>query len=265
VTAESVLALYSADFSGAALKGNLALLMPAVHLIGVLLAAVATWYAVRRFFVSDLMVQVLTVAMVTSLAAYTLLGIPTAIGGAHDLMPVLPIGAVLAGRLLTAGVIRRGLIPVLAVALALYSGFLVRDAVQPRPAVTAMPLATWLQEHGLRYGLSNYFAGSLVSVDTGDRVMVVPVKRTGNRLVLSPWESTTSWYSPAQHDATFFLANQMQGCPPGDASFWVAAARRAFGPPARTYSVDGVQVLVWNGNLLSHHLAAEPVSRPSAC
>lgn len=265
VTAESVLALYSADFSGAALKGNLALLMPAVHLAGVLLAAVATWYAVRRFFVSDLMVQVLTVAMVTSLAAYTLLGGPTAIGGAHDLMPVLPIGAVLAGRLLTAGVIRRGLIPALAVVLALYSGFLVRDAVQPRPAVTAMPLATWLQEHGLRYGLSSYYTGSLVSVDTGDQVMAVPVKRIGNRLILSPWESTTSWYSPAQHDATFFLANQMQGCPPGDASFWVAAARRAFGPPARTYSVDGVQVLVWNGNLLSHHLATEPVSRPSAC
>jgi hypothetical protein len=95
--------------------------------------------------------------------------------------------------------------------------------------------------------------------------MVAPVKRTGDHLVVSPWQSTTSWYAPALHDATFFIANPMQGCPHGDARFWVAAARRAFGPPARTYSVDGTQVLVWSGNLLSDHLAEEPPSRPLAC
>jgi len=90
---------------------------------------VAIWWAVRRFSGSDLMIQVLTAAMVCSLVAYTVLAWHTASGGAHDLMPVLPIGAVLAGRLLTGDVIRRGLIPALAVALGLYGVILWRDAL----------------------------------------------------------------------------------------------------------------------------------------
>ena len=91
-TAESVLDLYGADFSGQPLQASTALYTPAAHLAGVLLAAVATVFAVRRFFTSDLMIQVLTASIVTSLLAYTLLDNPTAGGGAHNLMPVLPPG-----------------------------------------------------------------------------------------------------------------------------------------------------------------------------
>jgi len=266
VTVESALLLYGADVSGAVLQGNLALIIPAVHLAGALLAAAATWYAVRRFFASDLMLQVVTMATLISLLAFTLFGNGVVVGGgAHNLMPVLPAGAVLAGRMLTSGLIRRGLLPVLAVTLALYAGFLVRDTVRLRPTITFMPLAAWLQDQHLRYGLSNYYAASLVTVDDSGQVMVAPIKRTGDHLVLSPWESTTSWYDPSAHDATFFIADQMQGCPPGDATAWVDAAIRAFGSPTRTYSVDGAQVLIWSHNLLTNHLTREPMSRPSSC
>jgi hypothetical protein len=96
-------------------------------------------------------------------------------------------------------------------------------------------------------------------------VMVVPVNRRGRQLVLSPWNSRASWYDPAQHDATFFIVNPMQGCPPGDAEVWLAAARSAFGPQAETYSADGVRILVWHRNPLRGHLVRVPAARPSAC
>ncbi len=266
VTAESVFNLYGADFSGQQLRATPGLIIPVVHVVGVALAAVAVWVAVRRFFGSDLMVQVLTAGMVTSLIAYTVLGYHDAIGGAHDLMPVLPIGAILAGRLLTSDLIRRGLIPALAVAMVLYGGILVRDAVQQvAPGNPSLALAAWLGQHDLRYGLADYYMASLTTVESGGGTMVVPVNRHGQQLMLSRWESRSSWYDPAQHDATFLIAIKMQGCPGNDASVWEAAARSAFGPPAATYSVAGAQILVWNHNLLTDHLASLPAHRPSAC
>jgi hypothetical protein len=266
VTVESALLLYGADFSGLPLKGNLNLVTVVVHLTGVLLAAVATVYAIRRFRGNDLMPQVVTVMMITSLLAYTLLseGV-TASGGAHNLMPVLPAGAVLAGRLLFRNPIPVRQVALVAAIVAVYAGLLTTYVVQARPAPTDVPLATWLQDHHLRYGLSDYYAAALVTVDGDDQVRIAPVKRTGDQLVLSPWESTTSWYDPALHDATFFVATQLNGCRPDDARLWAAAARQAYGPPTRTYSVDGAQVLVWNYNLLDAPLPPVQMGRPSAC
>jgi hypothetical protein len=262
---ESALDLFGADFSGRTLKADTALCIPVVHLAGVLLAAAATWYAVRRFFGNELMVQVLTVGAVISLLAYTLLDNPTPGGGAHDLMPVLPIGAVLAGRLCAGPLIRYGVIPLLTVWLALSVAFLAHDVTRPVPASPRLALATWLVDHHLRYGLGDYYIASQVSVDSDGQLMVAPVNRRGGRLVLSPWNSTTSWYNPAAHDATFFIADQMQGCPGNDAALWLADAERAFGPPEHTYSVAGVVVATWPGNLLLGQLAQVPVHRPSAC
>jgi len=267
VTVQSFFDLYGADFSGQRLAATPGLIIPAVHVAGVALAVVALWQAVRRFAASDLMIQVLTVAMACSLIAYTVLAWYTAPGGAHDLMPVLPIGAVLAGRLLTADVIRRGLVPALAVVLALYGAFLCRDALlaKPNPGIAQhQQLATWLTRHHLGYGLTDYYAASLLSVDSGGS-MVVPVNRRAGQLVLSPWNSQASWYDPAQHDATFFVASRLQGCPSTDAAAWEAAARAAFGPPAATYTVAGADVMVWHHNLLSDHLPAVSPHRPAAC
>jgi hypothetical protein len=265
VTAESALLLYGADFSGFPLKGSVDLVTLVAHLIGVLLAAIATGYAIRRFSGLDPMPQVVTVMMITSLVAYTLLSEGVTASGAHDLMPVLPAGAVLAGRLLFRNPIPRRQVAVVAAVVALYAGLLTAYTVQIRPAAPQVALATWLQAHHLRYGLSNYYAASLLTVDANNHVMVAPVKRTGDQFLLSPWESTTSWYDPALHDATFFVATQMNGCPPDDASFWAAAARQTYGPPIRTYSVDGAQVLVWNYNLLDAPLTQVPMNRPSHC
>jgi hypothetical protein len=266
VTVESSLLLYGADFSRLPLKGNLVLLTVAVHLIGVGLAVTAAGYALRHFPSNDLMPQIVTVMMVTSLLAYTLLGQGvTASGGAHDVWPVLPAGAILAGRLLFKSPIPGRLLAVVAAGLALYAALLAVYAVQVTAEPNQTPLATWLVNHHLRFGLSNYYAGALVTVDGDNRTTIAPVKRIGGHLVLSPWESTTSWYNPALHDATFFVATPMNGCPPDDAALWVAAASRAYGQPNQAYTVDGEQVLVWNHNLLDTALPQVPMGRPSSC
>lgn len=265
VTAESWLLLYGADFSNMPLTGSKTLLMLGLHLVGVLLAAIATCIAVRRFFSSDLMVQVLTVSMVTALAAYTLLGNPTPRGGAHDLMPVLPVGAVLAGRVLSGGVIRRGLTPVLAAALAGYLGFMAVDMTAPIGYNPRAYLATWLREHNLTYGFANYYVASLVSVDSNGSVMVVPMNHRLVQFVLAPWNSTTAWYNPALHYANFMVVTQPGGCPANASAFWVNLARHTWGPPAHTYSVAEVQVLVWNKNLLDTPITQVPMARPSSC
>jgi hypothetical protein len=266
VTLESSLLLYGADFSGLPLKGSLALLTAAVHLIGVALAVTAVVYALRRFPSNDLMPQIVTVMLVTSVLAYTLLGRgATPVGGAHDVWPVLPAGAVLAGRLLFKSPIPGRLLAVMAAGLALYLGLLAVYTVQVTIEPNQKSLATWLVDHHLRFGLSNYYAGALITVDGDNRTTLAPVKRIGGHLVLSPWESTTSWYNPALHDATFFVATPLYGCPPDDAALWVAAASRAFGQPNKVYSVDGEQVLVWNHNLLDTSLPQVPMGRPSAC
>ncbi|HEX4090579.1 MAG TPA: hypothetical protein VHZ33_17840 [Trebonia sp.] len=266
VTVESTLLLYGADFSGLPLQGNLALLTVAAHLIGAALAVAATVYALRRFAGNDLMPQIVTAMMVTSVLAYTLLGEGvTASGGAHDVLPALPAGAVLAGRMLAKSPVPRRLLAMLAAGLALYAGLLAVYAVQVQVAPDQTALAAWLQDHHLRFGLSNYYAAALTTVDGDNRVAIAPVKRAGDQLVVSPWESTTSWYDPARHDATFFVATPMNGCRPGDARLWAAAAVRAYGPPARTYAAGGDQILVWNHNLLDDRLPQVPMGRPSSC
>ena len=140
-----------------------------------------------------------------------------------------------------------------------------RDALiaKPDPLIAErQQLATWLTQHRRSYGLSNYYAASRLSVDSGGS-MVVPVNRRDGQLVLSPWNSQASWYDPAQHDATFFVASQMLSCPSHDVAAWEAAARSAFGPPAATYSVAGAEVMVWHHNLLSDYLPAVTPHRPS--
>jgi hypothetical protein len=266
VTVESTLLLYGADFSGFPLKGNVSLATVAVHLIGVGLAVTATGYALRHFPGNDLMPQIVTMMLVTSVLAYTLLGQGvTASGGAHDVWPVLPAGAVLAGRVLLRRPIPGRLLAVVAAGLALYTGLLAVYTVQVAVGPNQTPLATWLVRHHLRFGLSDYYVGALVTVDGDNRTTIAPVKRIGGHLVLSPWESTASWYNPALHDATFFVAAPLNGCPPDDTALWVAAASRAFGEPNQAYTVDGEQVLVWNHNLLDTSLPRVPMSRPSAC
>jgi hypothetical protein len=263
VTVESVLVLFGADFSGEQLGLHAAAAL--VHLAGTGLAVWATCRALRRFGTQVLMVQVLAVTAVVLLVAYVLRANQGVAGSNHEIAGILPVGAVLAGRLLAASLIRARLIPALALVLACYLGILVHNVVQHPPYDANRQLAAWLRANNLRYGLGDYWNANAITLDSGNQVQVRNVSRVGDTLVNRPWDTKSSWYDPAQHDATFLVTpGPANVCSPGTPARWQAVARATFGPPSATYRVDGFFVLVWHENLLSR-LGTGPIHGPIQC
>jgi hypothetical protein len=263
VAVESVLLLFGADFSGEQLGPHAAIAL--VHLAGVALAAWAFGRALRRFGLQDLVVQVLAVTAVVLLVTYVLRGNPNVAGSAHEIAGVLPIGAVLAGRLLAGPLARARLLPALALVLACYLAILAHNVVQRPPYDANGQLAAWLQANDLRYGLADYWNANAITLDSGNQVQVRYVSRVGDKLLDRPWETKNSWYDPAQHDATFLVTpGPADVCSPGTPAGWEAAARSTFGPPSETYRVDGFYVLVWDKNLLSR-VGTAPMHGPIQC
>ena len=255
VTAESILVLFGADFSGDQLSARA--LIPLLHLAGVVLAAWAVARALRCFAKMDLLVQVLALAMIVQLAAYVFSQGHDVVSGPHEIAGVLPLGAVLAGRLLAGQLIRDRHLALCAVVLTCYAGVLAHDAVQPPVIDGNAKLAVWLQQHGLKYGLATYWNASSVTVDSGGRVTVRPISRTAKGQVEAiRRDSIQSWYSPRQHTANFIILPPRYGsCAGGKPLQWKTAVRTQFGPPAASYHADGFTILVWNQNLLSNLVA----------
>ena len=263
VAMQSVLLLFGADFSGQQRAAHIGIAV--VHLAGVALAAWAFGRALRRFSTQDLVVQVLTVTLIVLLAAYVVRGNPNVAGSSHEIAGVLPIGAVLAGRLLAGPLLRSRLIPVLALVGVCYAGTLVHNVVQQPVYDANWQIAAWLQANHLRYGLGDYWNANAITLDSGNRVQVRNVSRVGDTLMDRPWESESSWYDPAQHDATFLVTpGPASVCSPGTPAGWQAVAWDMFGPPSETYQVDGFFVLVWHTNLLSR-LGTGPMHGPVQC
>jgi hypothetical protein len=77
------------------------------------------------------------------------------------------------------------------------------------------------------------------------------------------WEADKSWYNPSLHDANFLIQGLTSAN--GNAGPGMKSVLVTFGPPARQYTVDGVNVLVWNYNLLTrlHWGQRWPVFDPS--
>ena len=214
---------------------------------------------------ADLVVQVLAVTAVVLLVAYVLRGNPVVAGSNHEIAGVLPVGAVLAGRLLAGSLIRGPAHPGAGLVLACYLGILAHNVVQ-QPAVDAnQQLAAWLQANNLRYGLGDYWNANAITLDSGNQVQVRNVSRVGDKLMDRPWDTKSSWYDPAQHDATFLVTpGPADVCSPGTPAGWQAVARDMFGPPSATYHVGGFFVLVWHENLLSR-LGTGPMHGPVQC
>jgi len=246
VKVEHILVLYGADFFGLSLRHAV---MPLIHLVGVVLVAYGAVFAVRRFWGEDsLVLQILTASFLMVLVAF---GFGFRLG-AWEAVALLPIGAVLAGRLLPEKLVKTRLIPALAVALACYSVFLLHDATRPAPVSADQRVAAWLTAHQLRYGLASYWEASSVTLDSADQVQVRPVRTAGPHLVLTHWNAAASWYDPRLHDARFVVYRGCDGC------LSLKGLKRAFGPPAHVYRVVHYLVLVWNKNLLRGPIISEP-------
>ena len=116
----SLLVLFGADFFGIPAKSAI---VPFAHLVAVVLVGYGVIRAVRRVFAEDdLGLQVLTVSFLVLLAAF-FFGYRT---GAREAVGLLPLGAVLAGRMLATRVSELKLVPALAAVLAFYGLTLAR-------------------------------------------------------------------------------------------------------------------------------------------
>jgi hypothetical protein len=245
LTADGVLVLYGADFSG--LHPGVAAVFAAVHLVGLALAVWAFGLAIWRFFrIDDLVVQVLTVAIIINLAAFAFSRLPGAVYTFRQIVAVLPLGAVLAGRLLSGPVMRLRLVPALGVMLACYVAALGYSAAQPAVPAQDQALADWLVAHHLTTGLTGWNANTL-TLDTGGRVQLLPTFFGWSGAAPDVYQARASWYDQRSNYADFAVSTPAGA--PDPLSYRIAVAD--FGRPARVYYFGDRTIMIWDKNLLA--------------
>ena len=195
--------------------------------------------------------QLLAVAIVTNVGAYVISVMPLPYTGSHEVIAILPCGAVLAARALVPARIRDPLLVFAAVAVTALIALLplVTAAARPvlRPATA--PLAAWLVAHKLSYGIGGYWDASVTTLQSGGHVRIRAVdlhknvNKPGWTINIPNWETNALWYDKKRHDATFAIAD-LHGPYPA------TAFQQVFGKPAVAYRVDGWIILVYRHNLL---------------
>jgi len=255
VTFQAVLELFGANVYNA--RPAIEVVFAWLHLAGAVLVICALILALGRLYrFQDLVVSVFAVAIVINLGTYMFSAHALDILGAREIAAVLPLGAVLAGRMLaepllnlaqTARTAKFWLLPALAVIAVGYLGTLAYGAAQRPAPMTNQPLAGWLVAHRLTDGLASYWQANSTTLASGGRVRVSGVTvGPGDEFVPYEWETDDAAYDPARYDATFLVADG-----PAQLAGARSAALRTFGPPRRTYSYDGYTIMVWDANLLS--------------
>jgi len=257
VTLQGFLELFGANIVNPSFFGTtlpLEVVLVWVHLAGAVVVACAFGVGlVRLFRPGDLLAPVFAVGIAANVVAYMISTHAQDLLGAREMAAVLPLGAVLAGRVLGdrlaawTRAARYWLAPVLTVLGAAYLAALGLGAAQPvRPAPNE-PLAAWLTAHGLTDGLATYWQANSTNVDSHGRVVLsAVVQDVRDRLVPYLWETDTTNYDPARRYANFVVADGPSALPGMELS-----AQLTFGKPARTYTADGYTILVWNKNLLT--------------
>jgi hypothetical protein len=277
-TAENVAFLFGANyFSQAtplhAAMGYLHLVGVAVALCGLLLGVWGLFFRLSPVFGTDpsrrgsrgaradRVTQALALGTGTTLALGAVGPRASLIEGAHEIAIILPLSAVLGGRLLgpwlsgarlTTGarLASRGRIAVasvLAVAGVGYMAVLGYNMSTTNYPAQSQDLADWLVAHGLTSGLGGYWNANVSTLASDGRVRVAPVSGAG--IVAYPWETKTTWYEPAVSYASFIVATSF---PPEQARFARPATILAFyGKPAKTYHFNQYTIFVYDHNILN--------------
>jgi hypothetical protein len=257
VTLQAFLELFGANIVNPGFYGTRTtaeVVFVSLHLAGALVAACGLGIGLARIFrAGELIVPVFAVAIVANLVAYMISTHAQDLLGSREMAAVLPLGAVLAGRVLGdrlaawARAARYWLAPLLALLGAGYLaalGFGAAQAARPGPNE---PLAAWLTAHGLTGGLATYWQANSTNVDSGGRlVLSAVVQDVRDRLVPYLWETDEATYDPARRYANFVVADGPSALPGMKLS-----AQLTFGRPAHIYQADGYTIMVWDKNLLA--------------
>jgi hypothetical protein len=234
---QSVLVLFGADYFEQ--SSTTWTVIAWAHVLAVAVAVLALLVGMGLFFGRlDLVGQVLLVGTLVLIAAGVFSPHVPDITFAHEIAPLLPFSAVLAGRVLGRPLIRFKLQPALAVVLAGYLGALCYAATAAPAPAQNQAVADWLVAHGFTNGLAGYWQADSVTLDSGGRVAVAPLYPSTTWAY--HWEAKASWFDPSQNYANFVISKQsQQGLYTGN-----------FGRPAQTYQVGQYTIMVWSKNLV---------------
>ena len=244
-TVYNILILFGADFIGQPM--GVSAIFALLHLVGVALGFGALWIAARGFFTRmDRVNQALVAGTVFILIAGAFGRYSGPVVGAHDIIPVLPFCAVLAGRLFGERIVALRLEPVLAAGLVVMLAALGYNDVQPKPAPPSDQLAVWLEARHLNSGLGGYWESNIATVDSGGRVRIVSTVNGGT--TAQPYESSADWFNPAKYQANFIVSYARSTDP---APVQPSAVRAWYGPPAHVYHFEDYTIMVYDYNLLT--------------
>jgi hypothetical protein len=165
--------------------------------------------------------------------------------GAHEIVPVLPFCAVLAGRLLGGRLASLRLEPVLAAGLVVMLAALAYNDLQPQAAPQQSSLAAWLQAHNLRSGLAGYWEAEITTLDSEGHVRLAPLSDGGATAMR--WESSSGWYNPPAH-ADFIVSYSASHDP---SPVTPSAVRVRYGTPTRVYHFEDYTIMKYDHNLLT--------------
>ena len=256
VTFQAFLELFGANVFNTSYFGArpvLEVVFVSLHLAGAIVAVCALGVGLARIFrFGELIVPVFAVAIVLNLGAYMISTHAQDLLGAREMAEVLPLGAVLAGRVLGDRVAawtraaKAWFVPVLAVLAAGYLATLGYGAAQPSVPAENETLASWLLAHRLTDGLATYWQADSTTVDSHRQVLLsAVVQDVRDRLMPYQWETDDANFDPARHHASFVVADGPDALPGMQLS-----AELTFGRPQRIYRADGYTIMVYDTNLL---------------
>jgi len=244
-TVYNVLILFGADFIGQPM--GISAVFALLHLVGVALGFGALWMGVRGFFTRmDRVNQTLVAGTIFILIAGAFGLYSGAVVGAHDIIPVLPFCAVLAGRLFGPRLVALRLEPVLAAGLVVMLAALGYNDIQPKAIPPSTQLTAWLEDHHLTSGLGGYWESNITTLDSGGRVRVVSTVNNGT--TAQPYESSAEWFNPAKYQANFIVSYSASTDP---SPVKPSVVRAWYGPPAHVYHFEDYTIMVYDYNLLT--------------
>jgi hypothetical protein len=249
IVGQGLLLLGGADFIGQ--RPGVGTGVLALHLVGVGLATVAVAVAALQFAGGrDRVDQVLVAGVAVNLAAYVVSTLAVEIFNTREMAPVLPLSAVLAGRLLADRIrLNKAALAASSVVLLGYMAGLGYELTTPPVRAQNQQIASWLEAHHFGSGLSGYWEGDVITLTTGARVRVAPVLVAGGKMAPYYHAAKRTWYDARQSSADFVLFGPGFAEYPGFYAY--KAAVTTFGPPQHVYRVGRYEVLTYSRNLLT--------------
>jgi hypothetical protein len=250
--------------------------MVALTVIGglvLLCGAASILYTVVHWTKVDVADRLLVVAIVVYLGAYAFSTVALRGGsGLYEIVGVLVLSGALGARTIprlrvpgrqlsdrgrARAMLAGTVVAAVAATACMVSGSGLFRAPRTSPS---QPLAAWLADHHLTYGIAGYWNAEPVTIYSGGSVQVRQVILVPGGFVPYAWNAPRRWFDAKQQDANFVIAQDYSQQP--QSPLTPAAAESCFGQPSAIYRVDNFTVMVYPYNLLTR--GRTPVLSPGA-